>query len=84
MPIPPEILGPFGLVFAALIAVAVLWRSHERNDRDVLAQRDRALAGWEAQTKATNDVTLATNKLAEAVERRAKRDADVRRSSDQP
>ena len=79
---PPEILGPFGALVAALIAVGVLWRNHERNDRDVIAQRDRAMAGWEAQTKATNDVTLATNKLAEAVERRAKRDAEVRRASD--
>ncbi len=79
---PPEILGPFGLVIAALSAVAVLWRSHERNDKDVLAQRDRAVLGWEAQSAATDKLTLATNKLAEAVERRAKRDAEARRVSD--
>jgi hypothetical protein len=61
--VPPEILGPFGALVALGIAVAALWRSHERSDHDVMAQRDRAFAGWEAQT-------TATNRLADAIETR--------------
>ena len=58
---PPELLGPLGLTVALGFAVAALWRSHERADADVRAQRDVAIAGWKAQTDATN-------RLADAIE----------------
>lgn len=37
---PPELLGPTGLVAAALAAVAVLWREHLRTDKDVRDERN--------------------------------------------
>lgn len=37
---PPEVLGPLGLTAAALFAVAVLWRAHERHDRDIEIDRN--------------------------------------------
>lgn len=37
---PPELLGPTGLLVAALLAVGVLWRAHERSDKDVRDDRD--------------------------------------------
>jgi hypothetical protein len=52
--LPPELLGPYGLVVALLIASAALWRSHVRSDEDVRTQRDVAITGWRAQTDATN------------------------------
>ena len=58
---PAEIYGPAGLLVAALAAVVALWRSHERSDTDVRTQRDVAIAGWKAQTDATN-------RLADAIE----------------
>jgi hypothetical protein len=49
------------LTVALGFAVAALWRSHERSDTDVRAQRDIAIAGWRAQMDATN-------RLADAIE----------------
>ena len=37
---PPEILGPFGLAVALIVAVAVLWREHQRADADDRKERD--------------------------------------------
>lgn len=67
---PPEVLGPFGALVLLTIAVAALWRSHERTDQDVKGQRDRALAGWEAQTAAAFELANGMEKLTAAVERR--------------
>ena len=62
---PPEILGPLGLTFAAVVGVVVLWRSHEQSDRDLRIDRDfwrsLALTGTELADKAT---TLAVRKRA--------------------
>jgi hypothetical protein len=60
---PPELLGPYGLVFALLIASAALWRSHLRDDEDMRVDRnywrDLALKGTELADKAT---TIAVRK----------------------
>lgn len=72
---PEEIVGPFALTIAAVVAVAALWHDHLRADNDDRAQRDRALAGWEAQTGATN-------RLADALEQQARDHAERRRRDD--
>jgi hypothetical protein len=63
--VPPEVLGPLGLTFAAVVGVIVLWRSHERADRDMQTDRDYwrslALTGSELAEKAT---TFAIRKRA--------------------
>ena len=51
---PPDLLGPLAGLALALLVARELWESHKRSDADVLATRDRALSGWEAQTAATN------------------------------
>jgi hypothetical protein len=70
-----QILGPFALTIAAVLAVAALWRDHLRADNDDRAMRDRALGGWEAQTSATN-------RLADALEQQARDHAERRRITD--
>lgn len=54
---PAEILGPTGLLLAALIAVGVLWRSHMQQDAETRADlaywRDLAMKGTELADKAT-------------------------------
>lgn len=57
LPFGPEaLIGPFALLVAALIAVAVLWREDRRVYReridDLKAQRDYAAAGWKTATEA--------------------------------
>jgi predicted outer membrane lipoprotein len=74
--VPPEaLLGPFGVVLAAAGAVVILWREHMKADERERKIAERALAGWEAQTNATN-------RLAEALEQRSRDDAERRRRSD--
>lgn len=65
-PIPPDLLGPLGLTVALAIAVYALWRDHVRSDADVLATRDTALAGWRAQTEATERVADGQEELVAA------------------
>ena len=80
---PPEILGPTGLLVAALLAIAflvrvilsVLWPEHLRADADDRAQRDTAIAGW---TSATSGLA----RLAEAWEQRNREDAIRHRADD--
>lgn len=73
---PDEIFGPHGLLVAAVLAIAVLWRDHLRADQDDRSQRDRALAGWELQAAATRD-------LAAAIEVKDRQDAARRRLADE-
>lgn len=79
---PPELLGPTGLLIALLLAVAALWRDHLRADADDRAQRDQAIAGWQAQTAATDRVADATIALSEAIRARAQDDAARHRQED--
>ena len=72
---PDALFGPSGLLIGAMIVVAALWRDHLRADSDDRAQRDRALAGWEAQTTATRD-------LVTAIEVKDRADAERRRLAD--
>ena len=58
---PPDLLGPYAALVGALVIVGALWQSHERADADVRTLRDIAIAGWKAQTDATN-------RLADAIE----------------
>ena len=46
MQVPPELLGPFALTIASVIAVMVLAREHRRSDRLMETDRDywRSLA----------------------------------------
>ena len=60
---PAELYGPAGLLVALAFAVAALWRDHVRADADDRSQRDTALAGWKAQTDATNRVADALDAL---------------------
>jgi hypothetical protein len=63
---PPELLGPLGLTAAAVIGVIVLWRAHEKSDRDMKVDRDYwrdlALTGANLADKAT---TAAIRKRAD-------------------
>lgn len=71
----PGLTGPLALTVGLAIAVAALWREHVRADRDDRAQRDVAIAGWRDQTNATN-------RLADAIEARARDDAQRKRQDD--
>ena len=73
---PDALLGPLALLVGALIAVGVLWKSHVDSDNDVRKQRDEALAGWRAQT-------TATDRLANAIEVRTRREARTKRQDDE-
>lgn len=74
--VPDALLGPLALVVGALIAVGVLWKSHTESDADVRKSRDAAIAGWQAQT-------TATDRLANAIEIRNRRDAKSKRQGDE-
>ena len=82
MAIPPELLGPAGLLVASLLVIGVLWRDHLRADADDRAQRDTAIAGWRAQVEATNRLINASNRLAAAIEARNRRDERTRRENE--
>ena len=73
--VPDALLGPLALLVGALIAVGVLWRLVLSYIADLKAQRDKAIDGWMAQT-------TATDRLANAVEVRNRRDAIRTRSDD--
>lgn len=72
---PPELFGPAGLLVALLVAVAALWRDHLRADAEDRKQRDNALAGWAAQTEATN-------RLATAIEQQSREQSERHRRAD--
>lgn len=76
---PPELLGPFGLAVALLIAVAALWRDHLRADADDRAQRDEAFTIAHAQVDATNKVAESYGAIAREVAEIAKELAGVKR-----
>ena len=67
---PPELLGPLGLTVALAFAVVALWRDHTRADADDRVQRDTAIAGWKAQTDATNRVADALEAFVRETTRR--------------
>lgn len=69
------LLGPLGALALLIYVAKVLWDAHKASDEDVVRQRDVAIEGWKAQT-------AATDRLAEAVERKAIDDATRRRSTD--
>lgn len=73
---PEALLGPFALLVAALIAVGVLWREDRRVYRERVADlreaRDKALAGWQAQTDANETLVEVNKKGADAIESLAK------------
>lgn len=71
---PPELLGPLGLTVALGLAVVALWHDHIRADGDTRAQRDRALAGWEAADAATARVAAALEQHNRDDETRRRRD----------
>lgn len=60
---PPEILGPTGLLVAALTAVAVLWRSHERSDKDMREERDEWRDLAQAEQRDGHRLTAAVEQL---------------------
>lgn len=65
--VPEAVLGPYGLLVAALIAIGVLWRDHQAADRARNTQLDVALSGWRDQTDATRELTAElqeSNRLA--------------------
>ena len=63
---PPELLGPYALTAAVLIAVAVLWRIHLKADDDVRSQRDAAISRLEGMVGALDRNTDANVELAKA------------------
>ena len=75
--VPDALLGPAALLVGALIAVGVLWREHTKQDAKRDAQLDEAIAGWRAQT-------TATDRLANATEIRNRRESDRVRKEDRP
>lgn len=58
---PPDLLGPLGLLVAALLATAVLWKDHLRADADDRAQRDRAVAIAEGLVDGLRELTAAVH-----------------------
>lgn len=60
------LLGPIGLTIFLLYVVKLLWDAHRQEDASRTARLDTAIAGWAAQT-------AATEKLAAAVDRSNKR-----------
>lgn len=72
----PTILTGTGAATVLLAyIVKKLWESHEKTDADVIAQRDRALTGWESQQKVTE-------RIADALEEQNRDRAARRRSTD--
>ena len=55
---PPEILGPLGLLVGAVTAVTILWREHLKADADDRRQRDEA-ADLLRQSLANNAAAIA-------------------------
>lgn len=72
---PPEFLGPTGLLVAALAVVAALWREHLKADQDDRDQRDKAMA-------ITADLASGSLKMGNAWEERNREDANRQRRSD--
>lgn len=73
MTVTPELLGPLGLLVAALTAVGVLWKLHLDADRRERTQTD----DWKAiaQTSTAN-----TTKLADALEERNRIDEALQKA----
>ena len=70
---PPEIalfLGPVGATVLLLYIAKRLADAHDASDRDVIKQRDEAIAGW-------RETTRVNDRLADAIEVR-NRDAEQR------
>ena len=77
--VPPELLGPFGLLIGLGIAVVALWRDHLRADKDDRDQRDEAFRIAHAQVAATNRVADSYASIAGQIAEIAKELAAVRR-----
>lgn len=76
MTIPPDaLLGPGALLIATLIAVAVLWREHQRADERERKLTDTALEGWKG-------ATAVAERTAQAVEDLSRDRATRRRLAD--
>lgn len=80
MTIPDTVFGPFGalvLLVAAVTAlgkvIQALWKEHLRADEDDRTQRDVAIAGWQAQTDATKELTASIKAAAERAPTRTRR-----------
>lgn len=73
---PPELLGPTGLLFALLVAVGVLWRDHMRADQEDRRQRDKLIVVVEGLVPALQELTAT---VRADIEDRSKR----RRETDQ-
>ncbi len=77
--VPDALLGPLALTVGALLAIGYLTRFIVTFIRetiaDLKAQRDEAIAGWRAQT-------TATDRLANAWEKRNDRDSKQKRQDD--
>lgn len=74
---PETLLGPLGLLVGAILAVGYLVRILREYLDDIKRQRDEAIAGWKAQT-------TATDRLANAIEIRNRRDSKRTRAEDEP
>lgn len=74
---PPELLGPTGLLVGALLVIGALWREHLKADQDDRTQRDTATAGWRDQTTATTKLTdeIAADRREREKEQKAIEDA---------
>lgn len=77
--VPDALLGPLALTVGALIAIGWLARFIVQFIRDTIAdlkhQRDVAIVGW-------RDQVAATDRLANSIEARSKRDAARSRQDD--
>lgn len=76
------LVGPVAALALALYVSRLLWIEHQKHDADVLAQRDRNAAGWEAQTAASTRAAAAAERSAEALDRLAAERASQRRIAD--
>lgn len=74
---PPELLGPTGLLVACIGVIGALWREHLKADADDRVQRDKAITGWTDQTAATSRLTdeIAADRREREKEQKAIEDA---------
>lgn len=72
---PPELLGPTGLLVACLLVIAALWKEHLKADQDDRDQRDKAMV-------ITADLAAGNLKMGNAWEERNREDANRQRRDD--